>query len=136
MVFNQIAFIKKFLTFSPRKGKNETRAGKYLTELLHQRQVKFSLQKFTVKIPQTLCAKLTADAKNISCAALCFASGEIDSKDNILSFLTPTEKNFPFIGFNPYCPGISATGRAIKHPASAVARNDLPKIFKAKKSKA
>jgi len=135
MAFNQIGFIKKFLTFSPREGKNETKAGKYLTGLLEEVKINYSLQKFSLTIPQTVKAELTADAKNISCAALCFASGEIDSKDNILSSLTHTEKNFPFIGFNPYCPGISATGRAIKHPALAIARDDLPIIFKAKKIK-
>ena len=135
MAFDQINFIKKFLTFSPREGKNETRAGQYLTGLLDQAKINYSLQQFTLTIPQTVKAELTADGNNIPCEPLCFTSGEINSKDNILSSLTHTEKNFPFIGFNPYCPGISATGRAIKHPALAIARDNLPIIFQAKKIK-
>lgn len=135
MTFNQTEFINKFLSFSPREGKNETKAGKYLVKLLQRSRVDFRLQKYTVKIPRTINAQLTADAKNIPCGALCFTSGEINNKDNIISSLTHTEKNFPFIGFNPYCPGISDTGRAIKYPALAVSRKDLSKIFKAKKIK-
>lgn len=135
MVFNQIEFIKKFLTFSPREGENETKAGQYLTALLAKVKINYSLQKFTLTIPQTVKAEMTADGKNIPCGPLCFASGEINSKDNILSSLAHTEKSFSFIGFNPYCPGISATGRAIKHAALAVTRDDLLKIFKAKKIK-
>lgn len=135
MAFNQIAFIKKFLTFSPREGKNETKAGKYLTALLNKAKINYSLQKFTLTIPQTVSAELTVDGKNIPCAALCFASGEINTKDNLLSSLTHIEKDFPFLGFNPYCRGISATGRSIHHPALAIARDNLSKIFKAKKIK-
>lgn len=132
LMFNTLDLIQELLRFSPREGKNETRAGKFLTGLLDQTKIKYSLQKFTITIPQTIKAELTADGKNIPCSSLCFASGEINSKENLISSLTETEKNFPYIGFNPYCPGISATGRSIKYPALAIARDDLPKIFKGK----
>lgn len=133
MPFNQLAFVKKFLTFSPREGANETKAGLYLESLLFKNKVKFSRQKFSLFIPQTVKAELTIDGRKIDCCALSFVSGKINSKNSLISTLSPVERDFSYLGFNPYCPGISATGRSIKHPALGVKRDNLVKIFQAKK---
>ncbi len=127
-----IKIIKQLLRFSPREGKNETQAGKFLTALLKKNSVSFRLQKFTFKIPQDLKAALLADGKSIPCQAITFTSGVITNKNNLISCRIDIEHNFPYLSFNPTGDAISASGRSIKHPALAISRQDLPQIIKAK----
>lgn len=135
MTLNSYKFIKSFLAFSPRQGKNETRAGKFLTDLLRQNQIKFTLQKFNCQIPKVIKAELTVDDKTIPCEAITFASGIITDKKNLISNQLEAEKNFPYISFNPTGKAICASGRCINYPALAISQTDLPKILNAKNIK-
>lgn len=126
--------VKQLLTFSPREGKNETKAGKFIINLLNQHQIKYQLQKFTLKIPHTTQASLKADSQEIDCQNISFTSGAINNKANLISNQLFID-NKPYINFNPLGNGISASNRCIKHPALAISKKDLPKILKAKKVK-
>lgn len=125
--------IKQLLKFSPRQLQNETKAGKYLVNLLRQNKIHFRLQLFTFYHPHFRKAELIADGQKINCQAISFVSGKIEGKNNLISNLSGAKRDFPFISFNPNCAAISASGRAINHPALAISRGDLPKILAAKK---
>lgn len=132
-MFNSYKFISQLLKFSPRQLGNETKAGNYLVALLRQNNIALSLQKFSFDYPDLIKAVLIADGRKIACQAISFVSGKIMGKNNLISSLSAAKRDFPFISFNPHCPAVSASGRSISHPALAIARNDLVKIFSAKK---
>ena len=132
-MFNTIDFIRQLISFSPRQGSNETRAGKFITDLLGKNNVEYKLQQFTVTLPQDIKAELIADGRHIPCQASSFVSGKIEGKNNLISsLLFDLEFNFPNLNFNPRCEQISVPSRSMHFPALAVSKNDLPKILTAR----
>ena len=132
-MFDAYKFIADLLKFSPRQLENETRAGEFLVNLLNRSKIPYHLQQFTFDHPKFKRSSLIADSQPIDCQAVSFASGKISGKNNLISSLSGAKRDFPFISFNPNCPAISASGRAINHPALAISKNDLAKILTAKK---
>ncbi len=132
-MFNTYGFISQLLKFSPRQLENETKAGQSLVALIQQNKISLRLQKFTFAHPKFNQSQLIADGKKIACQAISFVSGKIEGKNNLISSLSAAKRDFSFISFNPNCASISASGRAIKHPALAISKADLPKILSAKK---
>lgn len=133
--FNQIAFIKKLLSLSPRELDNETEAGILIMQTLKHADLKYKVQKFINHIPATEKIKLEADGRIIACRNSGFKSGIILNKHNLVSSLLNFNENSPDapnINFNPYCPAISLVS-FYAAPAFAISQQDLPHLLRAKK---
>jgi len=131
--FNKQSFIRGLLGFSPRQGKNAEKAGKYIEKILKDNGVDFRAEKFEIKIPK-IAATLLVDDETIPCEGCSFSSGEINSKNSLVSSLVPSRLliDHPNINFNPDCDDISVANFYFS-PAVAVSRGSLPVIIKADK---
>lgn len=132
--FNSIEFIKKLIRLAPRQLENEMLTRNLIINILKLNNIEFILQNFSVPIPIYEKYFLKADKKYIRCLPTALKSGSIINKDNIVSSLLfsheiPNESN---INFNPYCRSISQPNFYFG-PSLAISREDLPKIFTAKK---
>jgi Iap family predicted aminopeptidase len=134
--FDKISFIKGLLGFSPRQGKNEVKAAKFIISFLDKSGVDYLIQKFDTKVPLIKEAKLMADGKKIECKGCSFVSGKIENKDYLISNLTPSScfLEYPNINFNPKCKVISLDNFYFA-PSVTIKTNDLSKVAKAKKVK-
>ena len=106
MKFNSLQFIKNFSAIYHRQGKQETKAARYLINLLRQHDVHFHVEPFITYIPKFISAILTADGKKIPATANSLVSGKITGKYNMASSLIPSRrftKEANLITFNPYC---------------------------------
>lgn len=132
--FNSIEFIKKLIQLAPRQLKNETLARNLIINVLKQNNIEFILQNFTISVPVYERYFLKADNKDIRCLPTALKSGSIISKENLISSLIFSHEipNEPNINFNPYSSSVSLPNFYFS-PSLAISREDLPKIFNAKK---
>ncbi len=134
--FDMLEFISQLVAFSPRQGKNEQRAAKFITSFLEQNNIDYSLHRFKTKIPVFRKETLIADGKEIPCKGSSLVSGKIEDKDQIVSSLIFSDAfiNEANINFNPKSDYISLASMYFA-PAIAVSRTSLKEIFNAKKVK-
>jgi len=131
MKYDSYSGIKDLVVFSPRQGKNLDRTAVYICRLLSKFDISYAIQKFSLEYPKTEYAKLYADGKEISCKSSTRQSGIVPNKDNVLSSLTKTTKQFTNINFNPYSKAISLATCSIK-PSLTISSVDVPKILSAR----
>lgn len=131
--FNPSKFVKELLCFSPRQGKNETKAAKHIIETLRKNRVQYSLQYFSTRIPDITHAHLTADGKDIPCDGVSFRGGKITGKENIFSSSVSSDDLswVANINFNPKGDALSRCTFYFA-PAVAIGRKYLARVLKAK----
>lgn len=128
--FEQMDFIRKLISFSPRQLEGELRCGKYIQEVLAGAEVPFELHEFVTAIPSVAEASLVVDGKKIECESCSFESGEIIGKAKMLSSLISSQilQDEPNINFNPACGAISQSNYYFA-PSLAIARQDVYKVL-------
>ncbi len=132
--FDCMSFIRKIVSFSPRQHIGEIKTADFIESFLKQKSIPFKVQRFKTKVPIEEKAILKADGKFIDCKSVCFVSGRITDKFNILSSVKEINEytNTPAIIFNPYCKGISCAVFFHNVPALSVSYKDITKIKNAK----
>ncbi len=133
-----MSFIRGLLRFSPRQLANERRAAGYITSVLRQYGIPFTLQKFQTTVPEARRADLFADGRRIPCQNTGYVGGEIASKSYLLSSLIPSrffigERN---INFNPACPRTISCSNFYFAPSVAIPRNEVKTVLRAKQIRA
>lgn len=128
--FDQIDFISKLISFSPRQLEGELRAGKYIQETLASVGVSFELHEFTTLIPSVTESVLLVDGERIECESCSFKGGEIIGKAKMLSSLISSQilQDEPNINFNPACEVISQSNFYFA-PSVAIARRDVSRVL-------
>ena len=101
---------------------------------MNENNIEYILQKYSAKLPYFKKANLICDGRSVACLPSGLKSGKILGKDVILSSLISGSgvEEIKNINFNPHSDAISIPCY-YNAPALAVSRNDLPKIFAAKK---
>ncbi len=128
--FNELEFIKKLVSFSPRQLAGEKKTADYICAVLDKHGIVYRRQYFNNFMPASQ-ARLLADSQEIPCEGTSFVSGKIVGKKTIVNVLKqPYNSTKANINFNPLCPEISP-GLFFWQPAVAVASKYLPKLFKA-----
>lgn len=133
--FDKIQFIKKMLKYSPRQLTNENKTCQLILNELKNRKLNHVVQKFTNYVPKAVKVLLRADKRFLPCQSTSFVSGQIISKNNLISscFGLFNDSSADFgsnINFNPYCRGISAPSY-YRQPSLAVKASDINKIIAA-----
>ncbi|MCK9393513.1 MAG: M28 family peptidase [Candidatus Paceibacterota bacterium] len=133
--FDQLKFIKEFISLGQRQGEIEIKASELIIKYLKNYAVEYFINNFQAKIPLTKKAVLLVDNIEVPCKGSSFVSGEINSKDNLISSLiTPLQFDFfiPNINFNPNSKHISLASHYFA-PSVAVNMEGLEKILKGEK---
>lgn len=130
---NQISFIKKILSFSPRQLEGETKTVSFIKKTLEKEGFSYKEQKFKTKIPEIKKAVLFADGKKIPCMGTSFTSGKIEGKENLVSSLIPSRflSDVENINFNPECPKEISCSNYYRSPSLSVSRKDIMSVLKA-----
>ena len=84
---NMLQIIKDLHNFSPRQGDREIEAAKYIEKEIKTYTSKIFTQKFVTRIPQVTSANLILDGQDIPCLGCSFESGQIITKDQVVSNL-------------------------------------------------
>ncbi|MDD5639432.1 MAG: M28 family peptidase [Candidatus Pacebacteria bacterium] len=131
--FNAIEFIKKLISFGERQGESETKAAKYIIEVLNQYGIEYFLHEFKTVIPLIKKSCVLADSKLIPSKGTSFTSGKINEKDSIVSSLVPSKFLFEYsnFNFNPKCEIISQSNFYFA-PSFAISKNDLNIVLNSK----
>jgi len=121
--------IKTLENFSPRCGKKEKDAVKYIEKEIANCGLDIEIQEFKNTIPVGK-ADLEADSEKIECEPTSLISGEFEEKC-LISSIHISSRIFsdPNINFNPYCKKISLATFYFA-PSVAIRREDVSKIIK------
>ncbi|MFZ2970350.1 MAG: hypothetical protein WA063_04335 [Minisyncoccia bacterium] len=128
-----IEIVKKLISFSPRQFEGEETARNYISGMLSENDIIFTLQNFPVTVPIFKDFYLRADGKEIECLPTCFKSGKISKKSDIISSLVFSYEGSgrSNINYNPHCDCISLAN-FYDSPSIAVSRKDSERIMNAK----
>lgn len=134
MQFDSIEFIKSLCQLGTRQLEQEAKAAELIIFELEKNNVKYLVQRFQTKVPNTIKAKLVVDGQEIKVKGTGFKSGQINSKETVLSSLISSQKNIDDanINFNPECNVISCSNFYFA-PALAINKKDLEKVVNATK---
>lgn len=132
--FDILKFVLCLTKFSSRQGANEKKAADLIISILEKYAIKYSVHKFSTKIPLEKKASLSANGEKIKCKSCSFISGKINDKDSLISSLTPSAcfLTYQNINFNPKSQDISLSNFYFA-PAVAISKNNLQKIIKSDK---
>jgi hypothetical protein len=121
-------------SFGMRQGKSALQASAYIQKRLKKEGVPFRVETYTVALPVFKQTTLVADGKRIPCLPTSFTSGEIANAYALISSLISSKQFFDVshINFNPACNIISRPNFS-SAPSLAIARDDVPRVSKAKK---
>lgn len=132
--FNSKKFISQLTKLGSRQLDQETYAAKIIVSKLEMFDIDYKSQLFETNIPICEKATLLADGKSIICKSTSLISGEIKSKDYIISSLISSQNviDQANINFNPKSKALSISNYYFA-PSVCVRRSDLNKIIKAEK---
>lgn len=131
--FDLFEFIPRLSAINHRQGEQETKAAKLIMRTLDEYGAQYDAQPFNTFIPEFIGATLTADGKDIPAIPTSFVSGEIKSKDAIISSMISSQRfiDDSNINFNPHSRTISRSNHYFA-PSVAVAPEHLQAICEAK----
>lgn len=135
-LWNNTAFVKKLISFSPRQLEGETKTADFLKDTLNENKVDFKIHSFNVPIPLLKKTELLVDGKSIECDGCSMIGGKINSKYKIISSLVSSAvlQNDPNLNFNPHCSAISNSNYYFA-PSLSLTHEGLNKVLKAKEVK-
>ncbi len=132
--FDYIEFINDIIYFSPRQWKNEQKTADFLKHFLEKNSIIFDIHRFlTATVLEKECF-LKADNSYIDCISSCYISGEINSKDNLISSMFPSKDLLYYenINFNPNCLLSISLWNHFFAPSISINPKDITKVLNAK----
>lgn len=133
---NHLKNIQTIIRFSPRQGAGQLKTAEWIKRQLTAANVPFTLQPFTVDIPNWTDWGLKLDGKTVDCLPAGLTSGVITDKMNIRNSLVEEEypTAAPNLNFSPFN---HEAGRPSLYlnPALAVSHKVLQQALKAKEIK-
>ncbi len=132
--FNQWAFIRRMIAFSPRQLAGEAKARALIESVLRLHRTPFTRHEFRTEIPKTRRAVLIADGRQIPCQNTGFIGGRIHGKSYLVSSMIPSRFLIahPNINFNPLCPETISCSNHYFAPSLAVPRSEIVRLLRAK----
>lgn len=129
---NHLKNIHAIIGFSPRQGLGQTKTGEWIKKQLTTFGIPFTLQQFTIDIPNWTDWGLKVNGKSVDCLPAGLTSGKITDKMNIRNSLVEEEYATaqPNLNFNPFCHAASRPS-LYRHPALAVSRTVLQQALRA-----
>lgn len=130
---NHLKNIQAIIQFSPRQGQGQTKTAEWIKNQLRSFHIPFTLQPFTVDIPNWTDWGLKLDGKKVDCLPAGLTSGTITDKMNIRNSLLEEEYATaqPNLNFNPFC-HVASRPSLYREPALAVSRTVLQQALRAK----
>lgn len=124
--------IGELVLIGERQFEGEIKAKKIIEDFLRKEKIKFSVQRYVTQVPRYLDWRLRIDGKEVDSLPCGFKSGKIRNKNNMLSSLVSSQKNFydANINFNPLCDFISRSNHYMA-PALAINKKDTKKVLNA-----
>lgn len=133
---NHLKNIQTIIKFSPRQGAGQVKTAAWIKRQLSAAGISFSLQSFTIDLPNWTDWGLKLDGKNVDCLPAGLTSGTITNKMNIRNSVVEEEYTSapPNLNFNPFC-HVASRPSLYLEPALAVSRAVLQQALKAKEIK-
>lgn len=131
--FNAIKFINQLCALGERQFEAEKKAAQIIKNILLENKINVEIQEYNTFIPKFTKTSCIVDGQPIDCLPTGLKSGEINSKNAIISSLISSQKNFydANINFSPTSNAISRSNH-YQAPSVAIAKKDLEKLVNAK----
>ncbi len=135
MNYSSLNIIKQITKYPTRQSRHLLAVEKYICDLLEIHTISYTRNSFVSKVPECI-SSLIVDGKKIPTKGCSFKSGDITSKECILSSTTPSRYNLDNsnINFNPFANAISQSNYYFA-PAVAISKNYLLRVIQGKKIK-
>lgn len=127
-------YARELVRIGERQLQREARAARFIERTLRDARIPFVRRSFTVHIPKTKRASLSADGVRLKAKACSMVSGDIQDSYAIISSLVSSSvlQTTPTITVNPRCRGISKSNHYFA-PSLAVSPNTLATIMAAER---
>lgn len=131
--FNPIEFINQLCALGERQFEAEKKAALIIKNICTENKIDFQIQQYNTFIPKFITTSCVIDGESIDCLPTGLKSGEINSKNAIISSLISSQKNFYDTNIN-FSPASEAISRSNHYQATsvAIAKSNLEIIVNAK----